>query len=196
MTSRRFLVRSRAAIAALLLMAVVAGGASAQPGAVAGAPPPMREKVKQKILAFRAFRLTEELNLDEAAAARVFPLLTKYDQQVEQLTVERVTLNKALRNPPTGAKAADELIRRALTNRRAFIDLEEQRINELRKVLSPEQTVRLLVVLPEIERQIKEQIRRAVRKAGRGDPLDPFAPRKGRRGGKPASPDNDLDEIE
>jgi Spy/CpxP family protein refolding chaperone len=201
MTRRQWSIRSSAAIAALLLTAAFAGGAAAQPSApqpsaAGAAKPEIREKVKQKILAFRAFRLTEELNLDEAAAARVFPLLTKYDQQIEQLTVERVTLNRALRNPPAGAKAADELIRRALANRRAFLDLEEQRINELRKVLSPEQTVRLLVVLPEIERQIKEQIRRAVRKAGRADPLDPFTPRKGKRAGQRANPYNDPDEIE
>jgi hypothetical protein len=121
-----------------------------------------RLEIKRKLMAFRAYRVTEELALDEATAALVFPLLAKYDQKVDQLTVERVKLHKALRSPPAETGAIDDLIRRALANRRALLDLEEQRLNELRKVLSAQQTARLLVLIPQIERQIKAQIRRSV----------------------------------
>lgn len=151
-----------------------------------------RAEIKRKLMAFRAYRVTEELALDETAAARVFPLLSKYDQKVEQLTAERIQLNKELRNPPVDAKAIDDLIRRAQANRRAMLELDEQRLSELRKVLSAAQTARLLVVLPEIERQIKAQIRRSLRQQD-GDPLNPF-PRK--RGRKALRQSDDFDEVE
>ena len=149
-------------------------------------------EIKRKLMAFRAYRVTEELGLDETAAARVFPLLSKYDQKVEQLTAERIQLTKELRNPPADAKAIDDLIRRAQANRRAMLELDEQRLGELRKVLSAAQTARLLVVLPEIERQIKAQIRRSLRQQD-GDPLNPFSRKRGR---KALRQQDGLDEVE
>lgn len=191
-------VLAAAALAATLLAAPAIGSAAPgrrQPAAgPTGAPAAgKREQIKRKLLALRAFRLTEELALDEATAARLFPLLTKYDSQLEQLTIERMTLAKQLRSGPAGA-AADEIINRAVANRRALLDLEEKRLAELRKVLTPQQTARLLVVLPEIENQIKRQIRQIVRKRARGDArgnddlVDPFA--------RDRATDDPLEEME
>jgi hypothetical protein len=53
--------------------------------------------------------------------------------------------------------------------------VEERRLAELRKILTPAQTTRLLVVLPAFERKIQNQLRRAiVRKTAPrvGDPDD------------------------
>jgi hypothetical protein len=165
---------------------------NAQPNAQQGKPGADRRlEIKRKLMAFRAYRVTEELALDETAAARVFPLLTKYDQKVDQLTVERVELNKALRSPPADAKAIDDLIRRALANRRALVELDEQRLGELRKVLTAAQTARLLVLLPQIERQIKAQIRRGMRQDG--DPLNPHPRKRNRKADRDLM---DLDDVE
>jgi hypothetical protein len=168
------------------------GPPNAQPNAQQAKPGADRRlEIKRKLMAFRAYRVTEELALDETAAARVFPLLTKYDQKVDQLTVERVELNKALRSPPADAKAIDDLIRRALANRRALVELDEQRLGELRKVLTAAQTARLLVLLPQIERQIKAQIRRGMRQDG--DPLNPHPRKRNRKADRDLM---DLDDVE
>lgn len=173
-------------VAALLAPAPAALAQSAGPSAGTGPATARREQVKRKLLALRAYRLTEELALDETSAARVFPMLAKYDPQLEQLTIERATLTKELRAGPTGA-AAEELVTRVVANRRALFELEEKRLAELRKVLTPQQTARLLVVLPEIEAQLKQQIRRAVRNRGGDSPdlINPFerAPRRPKKRG-------------
>ncbi|MEZ4363103.1 MAG: hypothetical protein R3B48_23180 [Kofleriaceae bacterium] len=178
-----------------LVLTALSTDATAQPRPRGQAATAIRSKVRAKILALRAYRVTEELGLDEATAARVFPLLSKYDQRVEQLTVERVAVNKALRNPPADPRAIDELIRRALDNRRAMIDLEAKRIGELRGVLTPAQTARLLVLLPEIERQLKAQIRaQRQRKRRGGDLINPFPPRGADT--RPSAPDPDDEDDE
>lgn len=174
--------------------------AAGGPGRPAAAPPAdsKREQIKRKLLALRAFRLTEELRLDETSAARVFPVLSKYDPQLEQLTTERLLLLRQLRGTLTAA-AADDVINRAVANRRALLDLEERRLADLRKVLTPQQTARLLVVLPEIETQLKRQIRQIVRKQSRAEPaddlVDPFVGRKKKRQRQIESADP-LDELE
>jgi hypothetical protein len=61
-------------------------------------------------------------------------------------------------------KAIDHVIDDAIANQKAFWDLEERRLGEIRKVLSPAQTARLLIVLPEFERRIQNQLRRAIAK--------------------------------
>lgn len=184
--SRRARWPKLAAVATALLLALSAGAAQAQPRPQPAQPQPQanpadarRAEIKRKLMAIRAYRLTEELALDEATAAKVFPLLTKYDQQADALAAERMALNKELRQEPKDARVLDDLIRRALANRRATVDLEERRIRELRGVLTPVQTARFLVVLPEIERQIKMQVRRSMRQEEKGE--RPFGRKRDRK---------------
>jgi hypothetical protein len=141
--------------------------AEAQPrraGAAQAGTAERREQIKKKIRAVRAYTLTEELTLDEATASRLFPLLARYDDETDKLLEKRVELQRRLRRADAmrDPRAIDRLIDEALANQRAFWDLEDRRIVELRKVLSPAQAAKLLVVLPALERRIENQLRRAI----------------------------------
>lgn len=141
-----------------------------------------RDKVKQKIRALRAYTLTEQLSLDEKTAGKLFPVLAKWDDVTDKLITQRVDLNRQLdaaegKDP----KVVDKLIDDSLANQKAMWELEEKRIVELRKILTPAQTAKLIVVLPEFERRIRNQLMRAVQnrggrgmQRGRGRFVDPF----------------------
>jgi hypothetical protein len=131
-----------------------------------------REAVKKKIRALRAYTLTEELGLDAALAGRVFPILAKWDDVTDKLLVQRVELTRQMSatTASTNPKLLDKLIDDSVTNQRAMWDLEDKRLAELRKILSPVQTAKLLVVLPQFERRIQNQLRRAIQKARGGSP--------------------------
>lgn len=154
-------------LAALLATAAPAAaqapGQTAQTGA-AGANTARREQVKQKIRTLRAYALTEELALDERTGSRLWPVLAKWDDEIDRLLAQRVDLQRRLdqaaqlRDP----RAIDRLIDDSVANQRAFWSVEERRLGELRKLLSPAQTARLLVVLPRFERKIQNQLRRAI----------------------------------
>ena len=142
--------------------------------AQAGPPgqPPQREtkqeRVKKRVRMMRAMALTEELGLDSAGAGRLFPLLEKYDVEFDRLLVERGQLQHQLDasdgKPP---KQIDKVIDDSLANQRKFWDLEDKRVAELRKILTPAQVARVLVVLPVLERKIQNQLRNAVRPGAR-----------------------------
>jgi len=123
-----------------------------------------QERVKKRVRMMRAMALTEELGLDSAGAGRLFPLLEKYDADFDRLLVERSQLMHALDTadgkPP---KQIDKLIDDSLANQRKFWDLEDRRIADLRKILTPAQVARVVVVLPVLERKIQNQLRNAVR---------------------------------
>ena len=151
---------------ALLIVMLLAVTASAQ--APRGPAVDKREQVKKKIRAMRAFTLTDELSLDEKTAAKLFPILARWDDVTDKLLQQRVDIQRKLNSGQiTDSKQLDKLIDDAVANQKAFWDLEDKRLAEMRKVLTPQQTARLLVVLPAFERKIQNRLRRAInRRAG------------------------------
>lgn len=157
-------------------------------------PVPMerREQIKKKIRAMRAFELTEELALDENTASRLFPVIARFDDETDKLLARRADLQRRLRHADAlrDPNAVEHLIDEALNNQRAFWNLEDRKIAELRKILTPLQMTKLLVVLPALERKIQTQLRKAIvsrRGANKRGPveddddLEPDEVRPGRR---------------
>jgi hypothetical protein len=155
--------------------------ASAQPRRGDGAGPAerrvvdsheRREQIKKRIRALRAYTLTDELQLDEQTAARLFPLLSRYDDDFDKLLEQRVNVQRRLKYVDTlkDARAVDRLIDEALANQRGFWDLQDKRVQALRKILTPAQMAKLLVALPVLERRIENQLRKAIvqRRPGSG----------------------------
>ena len=175
----------------LLLLSSIA---IAQPRDRRGDPTAARRTaIKQRIRVLRAATLTEELKLDERALSRVLPVLAKWDDVTEDLLKKRVDIQGRIEaTDGKDPKATDKLIDEAVANQKAFWDLEGQRLAELRKILTPAQTAKLLIVLPQFERRIQNQLRRALSNAqnrrGGGRAADPtfddedddMTPRRGR----------------
>lgn len=173
----------------VVLMLSIAAPVAAQPAAP---PADRRERIKQRIRALRAYTLTEQLQLDEQTAGKLFPLLAKFDEEFDRLLQARLDLQRqlgnagALRDP----RAVDKLIDNAIANQRALWDTEDRRLAQLRKILTPAQTARVLIVLPAMERKIQNQLRKVVerqRQRSIGDDDDPL-PEENPRPRKNAGP--------
>ena len=152
------------AIAIVLACAVVAPVAVADPAVPAQQ---RRAQIKKRIQALRAAELTTQLDLDGPTAAKLTALLDHYDDDTDRLVQQRVELAQKLRNvgPNTPSGEANLLVDQALDNAKAFRDLEDRRIAEIRKLLAPAQVAKLLVVLPEFERRIQNQLKNAIQNA-------------------------------
>jgi hypothetical protein len=178
------------AVVVILALALGAPVALAQPAPAPGpapapnapapnAPAPnaqRREEIKKKIRSLRAYALTTELSLDEKTGNRLWPVLAKYDDEIDKLLQQRVDVNRRLATADQlkDPKAQDRLVDEAVANQKAFWSVEERRVAELRKILTPAQTARLLVVLPGFERKIQNQLRRAInRRPGPAQAQDP-----------------------
>jgi hypothetical protein len=201
----------------VLVLLAIASPVVAQPAPAA--PPPVnerREKIKKRIRALRAYTLTEELQLDEATAGKLFPMLAKYDDEFDKLLLARGDIQRRLRDAGSikDPKQLDRLIDEAAANQRSLWDTEDKRFVQLRKILTPAQVARTLIVLPAMERKIQNQLRKAAaaRKQPPQDgddddgdlggnpfagkrpgtphpnaaPIDPFAPAGGTQQRKPA----------
>jgi hypothetical protein len=149
-----------------------------------------REQIKRKIRALRAYTLTEDLALDEQTAGKLFPVLARYDDETDKLLEKRGDIQRRLRHADAlrDPRAVDRLIDEAVATQHGFWDLEDRKFAELRKLLTPVQAARLLVVLPALERRIQNQLRKAIvqRRA-----LPPGGP-----AGNPDDADDDLEPDE
>ncbi|RMH41120.1 MAG: periplasmic heavy metal sensor [Deltaproteobacteria bacterium] len=139
--------------------------------------PEQRAKVRQRVRALRAWKLTEALNLDEATAAKLFPVLDSFDDKFVEAMREGAELRGRLRKAIEGGGRVDDaavnrIVDAMLANQRRIWELNEQRFAAVRKVLSPVQAAKALVVLPQVDHAIRRHMREALERH-----------RKGRRGG-------------
>jgi hypothetical protein len=177
---------------AMTMGAVLLGLLLASPARAEGPRPPvperkaekerLREQIMDKLRAERMWKLTEALKLDEATAARLFPLLAKYDDQERAIAKERGPLARdlrdALESASTDSTRLNGLIDRLIDIRKRRQAMEAEKMAAVRKVLSPAQMGKLLLLAPKIDEGFRERIREAVQSARKGggptEPADQF----------------------
>jgi Spy/CpxP family protein refolding chaperone len=140
-----------------------AAAAAPTAGADKRTPEQLRKEVLERMRALRAWRIVEELKLDETTSARLFPILAKYDDQELTLADERRDIAQEIQTllaapHPDDAKLT-AAINRMLANRSKKHALRDERLKELRKVLSPVQQAKLVLLLPRLEREFAHFIR-------------------------------------
>ncbi len=120
-----------------------------------------REKAKQRIRIMRALILAEELQLDETTAGKLAPILNRFDDEIGKLLQERAALRAELRAASDAGdeRRMDRAIDKLVANQDARWDTERRRFADLRRLLAPRQTARLLDILPEIDRRIMKGLR-------------------------------------
>lgn len=182
------------ACAGLLLCSWFALG-HAQPGSAQAGAAAKRERVKQKVRAMRAYVLTDALALDPSTAGKMFPVIEKYDNESDAMTVARAALRIKL-DATADSKTLNKVIDDLLANQKALFDMEAKRLVELRAILTPQQIAKLITVLPDFERRLQNRLGKAKGKSEleidrRGNPFsndpadaDPEGSAPGRPGGR------------
>lgn len=145
-----------------------------------------REKIRQKIRTMRAWRLTEALDLDEKTAGKLFPIINDYDEKFAKIAKKsrqaRRQLRKELESTAPDKKKLNKLVDSLEKQHQTHYEWQRDRFKAVRKVLTPEQAAKIIVLLPELDRQIRQQIRKAMRggrdgkrrRKPRDDFKDPF----------------------
>ncbi len=148
----------RRIVPVVTLLALAVSTANAQP---------LRDRVREKIKILRLARLVEVLDLDERTAARLMPIVNKAYDEIGAVAKDAGEARREIRrmvdanvNDP---QAINTLIDRLVANKLRVDQIETEMFREVRKVLPPPQLARLVLVLPEINRQLQQQVRRAAK---------------------------------
>ena len=147
--------------------------ATAAGGADQRSPDQLRKEVVERMRALRAWKIVEELKLDESTSAKLFPILAKYDEQELALAAERRDITAEIKTllaaPRPDDARLNAAINRMLANRTKRIASRDERIKEVRKVLTPVQQAKLVLLLPRLERDFARFIREVADGQGSGD---------------------------
>lgn len=124
-------------------------------------------RVRKKVEAMRAWRLIEELDLDEETTARLFPAMRRSDRQRQEIEADnrRIirVINAELNRPDPDRKVIDRSLNELVRNRQNTFRNEEEHLQDVRKILSPEDTARYLLFQVRFQREIRERIMRSGR---------------------------------
>jgi hypothetical protein len=142
-----------------------------------GSPPIIPdEAVLARMRLARAARVISEVRLDETMAPRVLAIFAAYDARELALASEKRVIVREIRTElgatrprgPALSKAIDRLLE--VQGRRR--QLRNERLDDLRRALSPVQQARLLLILPRLDRDLARSVSEAI-DAGRR-PCDPL----------------------
>jgi Spy/CpxP family protein refolding chaperone len=141
-------------------------------GAFARPDEALRAKVRERVRTMRTAKLIELLDLDEATAARLFPVLNRYDEQLEPIVRDMGEARREMRaqiesGKPDVAKL-NKLVDRVVAGREKMHKVENDRLRDVRKVLTPVQMAKIVIVLPEVDRFVHKEIRKALKRGGPG----------------------------
>lgn len=150
---------------------------------------PRRERLRRRVREVRADYLSHKLHLDQRTARRLFTLLDRFDERLDNLHRRGVQLRRALRRENAAGQpddaTLDRLIDELLAHYEDLYQVQRARLVAVRRVVTPAQTAKLVVLLPQLDEAIRKQIQRALRDRGKSadDVDEDFWPRPRRRRG-------------
>jgi tetratricopeptide (TPR) repeat protein len=126
----------------------------------------------------RMARLTQELDLDEAGAAKLFPLVNRHDEKVSALADERIEtihkLDAALHAEKEDTAALTALLDKLNAGEHAIHEADEALHTKVRDFLTPAQVARFVI----FHEHFHEEVRALLDDARREPPRAPAAPGK------------------
>ncbi len=152
----------------LFAFLLVTGVAQAEPRSERDSPErdKMRGEIFDQLRTYRMWKITEELKLDQATAARLFPIFARYDEQ--SMDVGRQwgetyrDLKLALEAQKPDNARLETLMDRFVALRARRGTLEVDRSVAVRKVLTPVQSAKLIMLLPRIDDSFRHRIHEAL----------------------------------
>lgn len=119
----------------------------------ANAQKPNPQYDKEKLESARVAFITNRLDLKPEQAEKFWPLFNKYNEERNLMMENLSTLNRSSMNETSDSKAK-EIIQERLTIQQKLLDREKQFMDEITKVITPVQAVKLSGVNREFTRHL------------------------------------------
>ncbi|MBI1824044.1 MAG: hypothetical protein HYR80_08045 [Nitrospirae bacterium] len=132
---------------------------------LSGLPPEQRrEEIGKRIELMRMLRLSQELNLNEEMATKVFSRLRPIDQKRRGRIQEHQRIQRGLREASDSGKIDEkklqELMKSLRENRQAMMELDQEEIQALGGLLTPQQMAKYLLFREGFRQELRQEIER------------------------------------
>ncbi|MEK6527326.1 MAG: hypothetical protein AAB089_04105 [Nitrospirota bacterium] len=118
------------------------------------------EKVRKKVETLKLWKLTDALDLDEATAVKLFPIINKYDKK--RFTAEQ-NIRKDMKNLRKNVDTANpdelkELIGRIEENHKELQAINHEQLEELSSKLPVKKLAKFIIFQQDFDREMKNII--------------------------------------
>jgi len=127
-------------------------------GMAAYAQKPTTEYDKEKLEAARVAFITNRLDLKPEQAEKFWPLFNQYNEERRKMMGKVSTLNRESMQELTETRAK-EIIQKRFSIQQQLLDMEKLFMDEITKVISPQQAIKLGGVNREFTRQVYQRHR-------------------------------------
>lgn len=117
--------------------------------------PVLRERIAQAKLR----EINKSLNLDQSTFEAFRPVYLAYEKEVTSVDFRKLARLIRIDADSLNAQEADQMIRNQLETARKLVDIREKYYHEFRKMLTPQQIIRLYQTEAEIRRKVMQELR-------------------------------------
>lgn len=125
-------------------------------------PRRQQERQRERIGLMMMWRLTEALELDQDTAARLFPMMREFDVEKRQLHEKRRDMIRQMKAEVEKDNPDRAVLRKMIDdfkqNEIDIVNLRNKRLDDLSKILSDEQVAKMIIFVPQFERNVRELI--------------------------------------
>lgn len=141
-------------ISTLLLVLILMIGQTVQ-----SQQPNRKAMLRNRIEQVKLREIKQRLQLDEATFAQFRPIYLRYERRIASIDFKNQAKLMRTNADSLSAEEANLLITNQLTNAKKMVFIRERFYNEFRKVLTPQQLVKLYQSETEIRRKVMTEIR-------------------------------------
>lgn len=118
--------------------------------------PKLRERIT--LAKLREIRLS--LNLDQATFERFRPIYLEYDREITGIDFRKMARLMKVNADSLSSEEADLMIVNQMKTARSLIDIREKYYPEFRKVISPQQIIKLYQTEAEIRKKVMQELKK------------------------------------
>jgi len=115
--------------------------------------------IRNRIEQVKLREIKQRLQLDEATFAQFRPIYLRYERRIANIDFKNQARLMKANTDSLSAEEANLLITNQLANAKKMVFIRERFYNEFRKVLTPQQLVKLYQSETEIRRKVMTEIR-------------------------------------
>ncbi|TNF53760.1 MAG: hypothetical protein JSV71_00095 [Nitrospiraceae bacterium] len=118
------------------------------------------ERTQKRVEALRMWKLTQSLNLDEETAAKLFPVINKYDRK--RLTTEqemRKNMRKLRRSVNTASEEdLNTLMKNLKSHHLRLQEIQHEEMSRLKDILTTRDMAKFMIFKQDFDREMKRRI--------------------------------------
>ncbi|WP_243345448.1 hypothetical protein [Parabacteroides sp. FAFU027] len=123
-------------------------------------PGRLGENLRQRFMQIKLREMRRELNLSQERFEQFRPVYIRFEQEKQQSAKDILRGAKAMRSDEMTNEEAERLFREQNEKARKLIDLREKYYDEFRKVLSPQEILKMFKTDMEIQRKVTQELKR------------------------------------